>query len=117
VPPPFNIIPTPKSVWYLIRWIHRRVCGQSRAAKKEHMRTIRVRSLDFLIDFALLKEELFELKFQNLSHSQAYIFPFWILTTHIQEFCMRVDYLLSCCIIKEYLYRFPVHKTKSVVYK
>ncbi|CAB3365425.1 Hypothetical predicted protein [Cloeon dipterum] len=41
VPPPFNIIPTPKSIWYLIRWMHRKVCGQSRAAKKEHMRTIR----------------------------------------------------------------------------
>ncbi|XP_059485521.1 transient receptor potential-gamma protein-like isoform X4 [Neocloeon triangulifer] len=41
VPPPFNIIPTPKSVWYFVTWVHRRVCGHSRAAKKEHMRTIR----------------------------------------------------------------------------
>ncbi|KAF4523848.1 hypothetical protein B566_EDAN012549 [Ephemera danica] len=41
VPPPFNIIPTPKSIWYLVRWVHRRLCGHSRAAKKEHMRTIR----------------------------------------------------------------------------
>ncbi|XP_069698354.1 transient receptor potential-gamma protein isoform X3 [Periplaneta americana] len=41
VPPPFNIIPTPKSVWYLIQWLHRKLCGHSRAAKKEHMRTIR----------------------------------------------------------------------------
>lgn len=45
VPPPFNIIPTPKSLWYLVRWVHRRLCGHSRAAKKEHMRTIRVSSV------------------------------------------------------------------------
>ncbi|KAJ9584041.1 hypothetical protein L9F63_021618, partial [Diploptera punctata] len=41
VPPPFNIIPTPKSLWYLVQWLHRKLCGHSRAAKKEHMRTIR----------------------------------------------------------------------------
>ncbi|XP_074100883.1 transient receptor potential cation channel gamma isoform X3 [Cotesia typhae] len=41
VPPPFNIIPTPKSMWYIGQWIYRKFCGHSRAAKKEHMRTIR----------------------------------------------------------------------------
>ncbi|PBC34293.1 Transient receptor potential-gamma protein [Apis cerana cerana] len=41
VPPPFNIIPTPKSVWYMGQWLYRKLCGHSRAAKKEHMRTIR----------------------------------------------------------------------------
>ncbi|XP_070150903.1 transient receptor potential-gamma protein isoform X2 [Polyergus mexicanus] len=41
VPPPFNIIPTPKSAWYIVQWIYRKCCGHSRAAKKEHMRTIR----------------------------------------------------------------------------
>ncbi|XP_025986814.1 transient receptor potential-gamma protein isoform X2 [Solenopsis invicta] len=40
-PPPFNIIPTPKSAWYIIQWVYRKLCGHSRAAKKEHMRTIR----------------------------------------------------------------------------
>ncbi|XP_076273202.1 transient receptor potential cation channel gamma isoform X2 [Rhynchophorus ferrugineus] len=40
VPPPFNIIPTPKSAWYVIQWVRRKFFG-SRAAKKEHMRTIR----------------------------------------------------------------------------
>ncbi|XP_039279119.1 transient receptor potential-gamma protein isoform X2 [Nilaparvata lugens] len=43
VPPPFNIIPTPKSIWYVAQWIQKKLCGQSRAAKKEHMRTIRVK--------------------------------------------------------------------------
>ncbi|XP_014281513.1 transient receptor potential-gamma protein isoform X5 [Halyomorpha halys] len=41
VPPPFNVLPSPKSVWYFLMWLHRRLCGQSRAAKKEHMRTIK----------------------------------------------------------------------------
>ncbi|KAJ8679347.1 hypothetical protein QAD02_015134, partial [Eretmocerus hayati] len=41
VPPPFNIIPTPKSAWYVVQWVYRKLCGHSRAAKKEHMRTIR----------------------------------------------------------------------------
>ncbi|XP_011684568.1 PREDICTED: transient receptor potential-gamma protein [Wasmannia auropunctata] len=41
VPPPFNIIPTPKSAWYVAQWVYRKLCGHSRAAKKEHMRTIR----------------------------------------------------------------------------
>ncbi|XP_071559770.1 transient receptor potential-gamma protein isoform X1 [Temnothorax nylanderi] len=41
VPPPFNIIPTPKSAWYIAQWVYRKLCGHSRAAKKEHMRTIR----------------------------------------------------------------------------
>ncbi|XP_060530534.1 transient receptor potential-gamma protein [Cylas formicarius] len=40
VPPPFNIIPTPKSAWYVIQWMRRKFCG-SKSAKKEHMRTIR----------------------------------------------------------------------------
>lgn len=52
VPPPFNIIPTYKSAWYLIHWLHRKLCGHSRAAKKEHMRTIRV-SFSFRIKFKI----------------------------------------------------------------
>uniref|UniRef100_A0A8C6SAN9 Transient receptor potential cation channel, subfamily C, member 5a n=1 Tax=Neogobius melanostomus TaxID=47308 RepID=A0A8C6SAN9_9GOBI len=26
LPPPFNIIPSPKSVWYLLMWLHTRLC-------------------------------------------------------------------------------------------
>lgn len=47
VPPPFNIIPTPKTVYYLCRWFGRKICGRSRAAKKEFIRTIRVTALIF----------------------------------------------------------------------
>ncbi|XP_014208151.1 transient receptor potential-gamma protein [Copidosoma floridanum] len=42
VPPPFNIIPTWKSFMYVVQWLYRKLCGHSRAAKKEHMRTIRI---------------------------------------------------------------------------
>lgn len=41
-PPPFNIIPTPKSLWYVFQWVKKKFGGRSRTAKKEHMRTIRV---------------------------------------------------------------------------
>lgn len=47
VPPPFNVIPTPKSIFYICRWVQRKLCGHSRAAKKEHMRTIRVGAFSF----------------------------------------------------------------------
>lgn len=42
VPPPFNVVPSPKSLLYTWRWLQRRLCGHARA-KREHMRTIRVR--------------------------------------------------------------------------
>lgn len=41
-PPPFNIIPTPKSIFYVFQWVKRKFCGHSKAVKKEHMKTIRV---------------------------------------------------------------------------
>ncbi|KAF8781674.1 Transient receptor potential-gamma protein like [Argiope bruennichi] len=44
VPPPLNIIPTPKSVYYFLRWIFRKFHSNSRAARKEHLRTIRKRA-------------------------------------------------------------------------
>lgn len=40
-PPPFNVVPSPKSALYAWHWLQRRLCGQTRA-KREHMRTIRV---------------------------------------------------------------------------
>ncbi|XP_072941710.1 transient receptor potential-gamma protein-like [Epargyreus clarus] len=40
VPPPFNVVPSPKSLLYAWRWLQRRLCGHARA-KREHMRTIR----------------------------------------------------------------------------
>ncbi|KAF9800942.1 hypothetical protein SFRURICE_013575, partial [Spodoptera frugiperda] len=39
-PPPFNVLPSPKSALYAWRWLQRRLCGHARA-KREHMRTIR----------------------------------------------------------------------------
>ncbi|CAG2178388.1 unnamed protein product [Oppiella nova] len=41
VPPPFNVIPTPKSVIYFLKWLFHKCCGQTRKAKNEAMRTIR----------------------------------------------------------------------------
>lgn len=41
-PPPFNIIPAPKSIWYIIQWMKKKFFGRSKTIKKEHMKTIRV---------------------------------------------------------------------------
>ncbi|RWS07648.1 transient receptor potential-gamma protein-like protein [Dinothrombium tinctorium] len=41
VPPPFNIIPTPKTVYYLIRWFLKKFCSQTEFAKNEAIKTIR----------------------------------------------------------------------------
>ncbi|GIX68443.1 transient receptor potential-gamma protein [Caerostris darwini] len=41
VPPPFNIIPTPKSAMYLFRWLKRKFCA-TRTVKKKDLKTIRV---------------------------------------------------------------------------
>jgi len=41
VPPPFNIIPTPKSLYYIFRWIHNRCFGQSSKMIKEHIKSVR----------------------------------------------------------------------------
>jgi transient receptor potential cation channel subfamily C member 4 len=41
-PPPFNVVPTPKSTWYCFVWLKRRFCGHTKSIKKEHMKTIKV---------------------------------------------------------------------------
>ncbi|CAL1277107.1 unnamed protein product [Larinioides sclopetarius] len=41
VPPPFNIIPTPKSAMYLFRWLKRKFCA-TRTVKKKDLKTIRL---------------------------------------------------------------------------
>ena len=42
-PPPFNVIPTPKSFVYFFRWFIRKFCSQTKFAKNEALKTIRVR--------------------------------------------------------------------------
>ena len=47
VPAPFNIIPTPKSIWYFFRWIWVKLCGRkSLKTKKEYLKTVRKTSKD-----------------------------------------------------------------------
>ncbi|CAG7729286.1 unnamed protein product [Allacma fusca] len=41
VPPPFNIIPTPKTFYYMLQWFFRKFCRYSVAAKREHIKTVR----------------------------------------------------------------------------
>ncbi|XP_033905898.1 short transient receptor potential channel 5-like [Acipenser ruthenus] len=53
LPPPFNIIVSPKSIWYLCMWLHRQLCpGKSRDEehkKHENFKTFTERHADILI--------------------------------------------------------------------
>ncbi|XP_041075697.1 short transient receptor potential channel 5-like [Polyodon spathula] len=53
LPPPFNIIVSPKSIWYLCVWLHRQLCpGKSRDEehkKRENFKTFTERHADILI--------------------------------------------------------------------
>lgn len=42
VPVPFNTIPSPKTIWYIIKWVRREFCNHSKIIKKEQMKTIKV---------------------------------------------------------------------------
>ncbi|CAG0922613.1 unnamed protein product [Notodromas monacha] len=41
VPPPFNVVPTPKSIYYLLKWVLNRLCGKTSAGKKQYLQTVR----------------------------------------------------------------------------
>ncbi|MBN3301233.1 short transient receptor potential channel 5 [Amia ocellicauda] len=53
LPPPFNIVPSPKSIWYLFVWMHRRFCSGRRQEeeqkKHENFRAFTERHADNLI--------------------------------------------------------------------
>ncbi|XP_065484071.1 short transient receptor potential channel 4 isoform X2 [Caloenas nicobarica] len=44
LPTPFNVIPSPKSLWYLIRWLWRHLCKKKIRRKPESFGTIGVRA-------------------------------------------------------------------------
>ncbi|XP_006029431.1 short transient receptor potential channel 5 [Alligator sinensis] len=53
LPPPFNIIPSPKSIWYLCKWIHYRLCPgkdpEDEQKRHENLKTFTERHADNLI--------------------------------------------------------------------
>uniref|UniRef100_A0A7N6FGL5 Transient receptor ion channel domain-containing protein n=1 Tax=Anabas testudineus TaxID=64144 RepID=A0A7N6FGL5_ANATE len=54
LPPPFNIIPSPKSFWYLLRWLHNKLCRRGQPPgddthKCENLREFTERHADSLI--------------------------------------------------------------------
>uniref|UniRef100_A0A8C9NS66 Transient receptor potential cation channel subfamily C member 5 n=1 Tax=Serinus canaria TaxID=9135 RepID=A0A8C9NS66_SERCA len=48
LPPPFNIVPSPKSFWYLCKWIHNQLCpgddSDNEQKRHENLKTFTVRS-------------------------------------------------------------------------
>ncbi|KAM6413277.1 short transient receptor potential channel 5 [Rhynochetos jubatus] len=53
LPPPFNIVPSPKSVWYLCKWIHNQLCpgddSDNEQKRHENLKTFTERHADNLI--------------------------------------------------------------------
>ncbi|XP_075797019.1 short transient receptor potential channel 5 [Pelodiscus sinensis] len=53
LPPPFNIIPSPKSIWYLCKWIHKQLCpdkdSEDEHKRHENLKTFTERHADNLI--------------------------------------------------------------------
>ncbi|NWR68960.1 TRPC5 protein, partial [Centropus unirufus] len=53
LPPPFNIVPSPKSVWYLCKWIHNQLCpgndSDDEQKRHENLKTFTERHADNLI--------------------------------------------------------------------
>uniref|UniRef100_A0A8B9GG84 Transient receptor potential cation channel subfamily C member 5 n=1 Tax=Amazona collaria TaxID=241587 RepID=A0A8B9GG84_9PSIT len=47
LPPPFNIVPSPKSVWYLCKWLHNHLCpgndSDNEQKRHENLKTFTVR--------------------------------------------------------------------------
>ncbi|XP_077360211.1 short transient receptor potential channel 4-like [Festucalex cinctus] len=48
LPPPFNIVPSPKSVWYLVCWVKSRVCRGNGEARRDTIGTIGRRAAENL---------------------------------------------------------------------
>uniref|UniRef100_A0A8C5X4N2 Transient receptor potential cation channel subfamily C member 5 n=1 Tax=Malurus cyaneus samueli TaxID=2593467 RepID=A0A8C5X4N2_9PASS len=53
LPPPFNIVPSPKSFWYLCKWIHKQLCpgddSDNEQKRHENLKTFTERHADNLI--------------------------------------------------------------------
>ncbi|XP_007892167.1 short transient receptor potential channel 5 [Callorhinchus milii] len=53
LPPPFNIIPSPKCIWYLVKWLHAQACpkrcSEDEQKKHENLREFTERHADDLI--------------------------------------------------------------------
>ncbi|XP_070597914.1 short transient receptor potential channel 4 isoform X2 [Erythrolamprus reginae] len=73
LPTPFNVIPSPKSLWYLLRWLWRRLCRQNIKTKNksfgtigEVMRNLVKRYVAAMIRDAKTEEGLTEENFKEL---------------------------------------------------
>lgn len=51
LPTPFNVIPSPKSLWYLLRWLWRRLCRQNIKKKNKSFGTIGVSKISYFLPY------------------------------------------------------------------
>ena len=91
MPPPFNIIPTPKTIYYFFRWFHNRCFGQSAKMIKEHIKSVKV---DILM-FNLGNINIMELWFLSLQEKnimfKANIQNYLPIVNHCQSMTIRLN--------------------------
>ncbi|GAB0195226.1 short transient receptor potential channel 5 [Grus japonensis] len=73
LPPPFNIVPSPKSVWYLCKWIHNQLCpgndSDNEQKRHENLKTFTERHADNLIQnqhYQELKQDISSFRYEVL---------------------------------------------------
>uniref|UniRef100_A0A8C3GJB0 Transient receptor potential cation channel subfamily C member 4 n=1 Tax=Cairina moschata TaxID=8855 RepID=A0A8C3GJB0_CAIMO len=69
LPTPFNVIPSPKSLWYLIKWLWRHLCKKKIRRKPESFGTIGRRAADNLRrhhQYQELKQDISSFRFEVL---------------------------------------------------
>uniref|UniRef100_A0A803XQF8 Transient receptor potential cation channel subfamily C member 5 n=1 Tax=Meleagris gallopavo TaxID=9103 RepID=A0A803XQF8_MELGA len=73
LPPPFNIIPSPKSFWYLCKWIHNQLCpgndSDDEQKRHENLKTFTERHADNLIQnqhYQELKQDISSFRYEVL---------------------------------------------------
>lgn len=93
LPTPFNVIPSPKSLWYLIKWIWTHLCKKKMRRKPESFGTIGVRTQHVSITFFFLI---------------VYLNIFVLLVGY---FCICSLFVFSGCILVNIYCTAPMSKT------
>ncbi|AWO97341.1 putative short transient receptor potential channel 5-like [Scophthalmus maximus] len=74
LPPPFNIVPSPKSIWYLLMWLHNKLCRRGPAPGEESHKCGNLREFTSrataLIDKHLLQERHADSLIQNQHYQE-----------------------------------------------
>ncbi|KAI3376093.1 hypothetical protein L3Q82_016619 [Scortum barcoo] len=97
LPPPFNIIPSPKSIWYLLMWLHNKLCRRGRphgedTRKCENLREFTERHADSLIQNQHYQDV------SNLKYAETFL---WIYSYLVSS--QKLDEVVIRNLVKRYV--------------